>query len=385
MKQSAWLKDFQCLGDKCEDTCCKGWGMQVDEATVARYKEQAPELMDNITSGEAAHIMKRDEETDYCLKFDDGWCGIHASKGSDFLGDACHFFPRISRQLGDQVVQTASVSCPEVARLALLNPPEEPWHETENGRLPYSLANYLPTGIEAEKALTTHEAFLTAAMAEDAPVGKIIARIHAVASSMMLVDEATWPMAVEFYLKSADTRLTQPQKGEYDAMQLFHALAGLEGAAKRSSTRARLEAVLTTIKQALDVQVDAETGVIHASNQTAQNIETMQEGWQFVDEQWQPYFKRLLHTELEMALFPFSGFGETLADRITIIGVRIATLRLALQSHLFVNQTLTEEEAITITQSIARFLDHLADPTLSMGIYNETGWTKTERLWGLFD
>lgn len=383
MQQSGWLKDFQCLGDKCEDTCCKGWGMQVDDATLARYKAQAPELLDAVTSGEAAHIMKRDEETDYCVKFDNGWCSVHAEKGSDFLGDACHFFPRITRQLGDVVIQSASVSCPEIARLALLKEAENRWHQSDEERLPYSMFNYLPEDIEGDKALAIHEAFLTAATAEDASIGHIIARLHAVAHSMMLVDKATWPLAVEFYLKSADSRLTQPQSSEMDAMQLFHALDGLENATKKSM-RPRLRAVIDTIKQALEVKVDKETGVIHASDKTANNLKTMQEGWQFVDEKWQPYFKRLLRTELEMALFPFSGFGETLADRITIMGVRIATLRLALQSHLFVHQTLTEEDAVTITQSIARFLDHLADPTLSMQIYTETGWVKTERLWGLF-
>ncbi len=383
MQQSHWLKDFQCLGDKCEDTCCKGWGMQVDEPTIARYEAFAPELVDAVTSGEAAHIMKRDPETDHCIKYDKGWCGIHADRGSDFLGDACHFFPRITRQMGEKIHQTASLSCPEVARLALLSEPEKNWENYSSERTPTTMHNYLQDDIPSDKAIEMHEAFLNAAMAEDADVGQIIARMHAVTHSMQLVDKATWPMAVSFYLKSADTRLTQAQTKQEDPFHLYHSLAGLVGATKKSH-RPRLQAVLDTMHQALNVEINSEQGTISYGEDSFLNLQTMREGWQFTSQQWQPFLKRTLRTELEMAMFPFSGFGKTLTDRMTIIGVRLATLQLALQAHLFVHQTLNEEDAITIVQSLARFLDHLADPTFSMNIYNETGWVKTERLWGLF-
>ena len=382
MLTSAWLQDFECLGDKCEDTCCKGWGMQVDKATVAKYEAQAPELLDFVTSGEAEHIMKRDAETDYCVKFDKGWCGIHAKKGSDFLGDACHFFPRVTRQLGDITLQTASISCPEITRRALLSDPPSDWAEQEPDRVPFSLKDYLPDDLEATKALQVHEAFLQAAMAEDAGAGQIIARLHAVAESLRLVDQATWSMAAGFYLKSADTRLTQAEPKLEDPFHLYHALAGLVGAAKPSS-RPRLEAVLATMQQALDIQTEGAN--ISFGPNSQQNLQRMREGWSFVDAQWQPFFKRWIRAQLGMALFPFAGFGETLTDRITIIGVRLATLKLALQCHLFQHQALTQEDAIQIAQSLARFLDHLADPTLSMQIYTETGWVKTSRLWGLLE
>ncbi|MDG1286090.1 MAG: flagellin lysine-N-methylase [Rickettsiales bacterium] len=383
MLQSTWLEGFECLGDKCEDTCCKGWGMQVDKATIARYEAEAPELMEFVTSGEVEHIMKRDAETDHCVKFDNGWCGIHAAKGTEFLGDACHFFPRVTRQLGETVVQTATISCPEVARRALLAPTDTKWVKPETDRTPLSLANYLPDGLENDKALEIHEAFLQAAIADGTPAGEVIAQFHAVAQSMQMIDIATWPMAVGFYLKSADSRLGTPEAKTEDPFHLYHSLAGLVGAARKSN-RPRLEAVLGTMHKALDIQIDAATSTIAFGINSMSNLQTMREGWKFVDDQWQPYFKRWVRAQLGMALFPFSGFGETLTDRITIIGVRLATLRLALQCHLFVHQTLSEEEAITITQSLARFLDHLADPALTMQIYTETGWTKTTRLQGLF-
>ena len=383
MLQSAWLKDFECLGDKCADTCCKGWGMQVDKATVAKYKTEAPELMEYVTSGEAEHIMKRDEETDYCVKFDNGWCGIHAAKGTDFLGDACHFFPRVTRSLGDVTLQTASLSCPEITRRALTDESANDFSNEADIRTPFSLSDYLPESLEPQQALEIHSAFLDAAIAQDTSAGMIIARLHAVTQSLAMVDQSTWSMAVGFYLKSADSRLTQPEAKTEDPFYLYHALAGLVGAAKTSS-RPRLEAVLQTMKQALDITANAETGEISFGENSMANLTQMGEGWQFVNDEWQPFFKRYIRAQLGVALFPFSGFGETLTDRITIIGVRLATLKLAMQAHLFIHKALTEEDALTIAQSLSRFLDHLADPTFSMNIYTETGWVKTSRLWGLF-
>jgi len=357
--------------------------MQVDKATVARYERDAPELLEAVTSGEAEHIMRRDAETDYCVKFDKGWCGIHASKGTEFLGDACHSFPRVTRQLGpDITVQTASLSCPEVTRLALAANADQSWQQAPIERLPHSLRQYAPEAVEPDQAWQIHQEFLAATQDEAADAPRIVARLHAVCESLALVDQATWPMAVPFYLKTADTRLTQPEAATVDAFHLFHALYGLVNAAPPSS-RPRLEAVLETIRQALDVQVEGASATLQQGAESFKQLQAMQEAWRFSQAQWQPFLKRWLYAQLSIALFPFAGLGASLSDRMVIIGVRLATLQLALQAHLLVQGTLTEDDALRITQSLARFMDHLADPTLSMQIYTETGWIKRERLWGL--
>jgi len=36
------------------------------------------------------------------------------------LGDACHFFPRATRSIGERTIMSASMSCPEIARLMTL-------------------------------------------------------------------------------------------------------------------------------------------------------------------------------------------------------------------------------------------------------------------------
>ncbi|NBX03087.1 MAG: hypothetical protein EBR02_03280 [Alphaproteobacteria bacterium] len=72
------LSRFVCTGDKCVDTCCKNWSMQVDEATLSRYQQNAPELLDAVEKdNDGSLIMRKSPETGYCVKLDGGLCGIH--------------------------------------------------------------------------------------------------------------------------------------------------------------------------------------------------------------------------------------------------------------------------------------------------------------------
>ena len=35
----SYLKNFKCIGGACEDTCCAGWSIEVDEGTYKKYKK----------------------------------------------------------------------------------------------------------------------------------------------------------------------------------------------------------------------------------------------------------------------------------------------------------------------------------------------------------
>ena len=36
-----YFDDFKCIADKCPDTCCAGWQIVIDEASLERYEEEA--------------------------------------------------------------------------------------------------------------------------------------------------------------------------------------------------------------------------------------------------------------------------------------------------------------------------------------------------------
>src|SRR6185369_3566751 len=92
-----FLKQFRCVGAECVDTCCKGWNMQLGDKTRVMYEEKAPELLSAVAGEPGQYVMRRDPKTDYCVKFTGGLCGIQQQYGEAFLGEACYFYPRMTR------------------------------------------------------------------------------------------------------------------------------------------------------------------------------------------------------------------------------------------------------------------------------------------------
>lgn len=384
MLQSHLLESFSCLGDKCSDTCCRGWSMQLDGVTLEKYRKEAPELLDAVEeSAESPFIMRKDKTTGYCVKFDNGWCGIHKEKNDTFLGDACYFYPRVTRALGDAVLMTATFSCPEIVRLALENTSPFGLQDKQVERLPNTLKNYLPEGLSDQDALVVHEAFLSAARDEAASAEHIVARLASVVRSIQLIDKKVWPEAVPFYLSSADARLVPAEKNISDPFNVLHALSGLIVASHKPMSE-RLAQTVATMEKMLCVTLDWQNVLIHTSNESAPAYKKMSETWNKSASRYEIILKCYLEAQLAVALFPFAGLGKKLEDRITIIGVRLATIKLALMcEHAATGATLSQETIIRVIQSLSRFLDHLGDPAFSLAIYNETGWVKESRLRGL--
>jgi len=377
------LATFSCLGDKCEDTCCKGWSMQLDEATLERYKQKAPELLDAVEPAEETPwIMRKDKQTGYCVKYEGGLCGIHKKYGDDFLGDACHFYPRSTRALGNSHIMTATLSCPEIARLSLFSDTAFAFKESDVARLPYTLKNYLPESMSHEDALAVHSAFLQATQ-DAAKVEIILARIASVARSIELLDKNSWAGAVPFYLRNADTRLPVPLKNPADPFNLLHALCGIVVATHKPPGE-RLSLTINDIEKALSSTLDWQNVLIHTGENSLDAYEKIKKIYNEQEKIFQPILKNYLQMQLSLSLFPFSGLGSNLSERITIIGVRLATIKLALMSACSIGDgALPQEVVVRVVQSLSRIMDHLGDPSFSLQIYAETGWSKEDRLRGL--
>ncbi len=379
------LSAFSCLGDKCEDTCCQGWSMQVDAPMLRHYREQAPELVDAVEAAEESPwIMRKDAATGCCVKLEGGLCGIHKKYGDDFLGDACHFYPRATRKLGDSVLMTAAMSCPEVVRLMLAGDEACAVDAAEVERLPVSLKDYLPPELTAEQAVAIHQTFLAAA--EDAATPEqIFLRMGSASRSLERISIKQWPAMAAFYLQHADTRVPPAQLDAADPFNLLHALCGLVVASKKTPPP-RLKQTMEDMEKALSVTLDWQNVQIHLSDKSPLALEKMRLRWRQEKTHYAPVLKRWLQMQLSLALFPFSGFGNTLSERITILGVRLATVKLALMcANSLDNSPLPQDLIVRVIQSLSRFLDHLGDPAFSLSIYNETGWTEESRMRGLLE
>lgn len=129
-----YMNDFKCVGSSCADTCCSGWTVTIDERTYKKYKrvqdfELTPIINKNIsrvrsnqTQANYAKIKTRSVTAPCPFLNEEQLCKVQLKLGEEYLSNTCSLYPRTINQVGDYYERSGAISCPEVARLALLNP-----------------------------------------------------------------------------------------------------------------------------------------------------------------------------------------------------------------------------------------------------------------------
>ncbi len=137
-----YMQTFACIGGDCEDTCCSAFQIDLDKRTFDLYKKiEDPDLRfiisrsvkqftDIQTDNKYAFIEKQSDNRCAFLT-SENLCKMQQLKGTDALGLICHTYPRLVNVVDGTPEQSASISCPEVARLALLNKEGIRFVETE--------------------------------------------------------------------------------------------------------------------------------------------------------------------------------------------------------------------------------------------------------------
>lgn len=131
--QPEYMKEFSCIGPACEDSCCIGWRVDLDKETYLKYKKIThPELKETFEKMiSRKHNQKSDgsygkikmESNGKCPFLDEKMlCKIHGTLGEEYLSDTCALYPRTLRKIDGKFERSATMSCPEAARIALLNP-----------------------------------------------------------------------------------------------------------------------------------------------------------------------------------------------------------------------------------------------------------------------
>ena len=117
-----YFKDFKCIASKCEDTCCAGWGIVIDDETYEHYKNVEGEFGERLRS----EIVHEAGENIFVLKGDncpflneEKTCDIYINIGEESLCYTCKQYPRYTEQFGTLREIGISLSCPEAARIIL--------------------------------------------------------------------------------------------------------------------------------------------------------------------------------------------------------------------------------------------------------------------------
>jgi len=122
---------FRCIGAECEDTCCIGWIVNIDKLTYDVYQgcddaELGPRLHQlvtiNATSTSDDSHARINLSGSGCPFLSDGLCGIQKKLGPEYLSIMCAQYPRIMNVVDDVLERSLDLSCPEAARLVLLDP-----------------------------------------------------------------------------------------------------------------------------------------------------------------------------------------------------------------------------------------------------------------------
>lgn len=117
-----YYPEFQCIAAACEDTCCAGWGIAIDDTSLEKYKSY-PGSFGNRLRNSIDWKEKAFEQVNRRCAFldEEGLCDIYREAGSSFLCKTCKRYPRHVEEFENLREVSLSLSCPEVARIILGN------------------------------------------------------------------------------------------------------------------------------------------------------------------------------------------------------------------------------------------------------------------------
>ncbi len=114
---------FKCIANRCEDSCCKDWDIDIDSETERFYQTVSGELGDKLR-----RKLVTDEYDERVFKAEGGrcpfWnrdmlCDIFIGIGEEHLSETCGSFPRVAIGYGAFCEHILAFACPEAARLML--------------------------------------------------------------------------------------------------------------------------------------------------------------------------------------------------------------------------------------------------------------------------
>lgn len=116
-----YYKEFHCVADQCEDTCCAGWQIVIDEKTLEKYKK-IPGSFGRILRRKVNWFTKtfcQDKEKRCAFLNECNLCDLYLHEGEKGFCKTCRLYPRHIEEFEGVREISLSISCPEVARLLL--------------------------------------------------------------------------------------------------------------------------------------------------------------------------------------------------------------------------------------------------------------------------
>lgn len=114
-----FYRDFKCIANRCTDSCCIGWEIDIDSATYEKYRLMPDDFQKNIAvcDGVVHFVLTQNERCPFLQR--DGLCKIILEHSEDMLCDICREHPRFYEWYGEYKDAGVGLCCEEAVRLLL--------------------------------------------------------------------------------------------------------------------------------------------------------------------------------------------------------------------------------------------------------------------------
>lgn len=125
--QPQYVELFQCKGDECSAKCCKYWRIEIDTASLKKYKKlkdknHRNKIISSIVYENGKYVVKHDDKGACPLICDNNMCYIQKNMGEEYLSQTCKIYPRHLIVLDGIPMHLLSMSCPIALKEAIFNP-----------------------------------------------------------------------------------------------------------------------------------------------------------------------------------------------------------------------------------------------------------------------
>ena len=114
----SYYKRFKCIADRCKNSCCIDWEIDVDEKTYEKYLSVGGYLKENIAESEGCRYFElKNGRCPHLL--DNGLCRIIIDYGEDYITDICRDHPRFYNCISERREVGLGLVCEEAARIII--------------------------------------------------------------------------------------------------------------------------------------------------------------------------------------------------------------------------------------------------------------------------
>lgn len=116
-----YYKEFRCIAEQCEDTCCAGWQIVIDKKSLNKYKKNKGDYGRTIRCNVdwKSGTFRQDKEKRCAFLNDCNLCDLYLHEGETGFCKTCRLYPRHVEEFEGVREISLSISCPEVARILL--------------------------------------------------------------------------------------------------------------------------------------------------------------------------------------------------------------------------------------------------------------------------